>query len=155
MHQSKPGNPAVTQQQGATLIMTMVILLILSLLATTAMNTAFMDERMAANAHYQNRAYHLTLNELEGQYALIEDDRTALTDAQNTNSEVQLTPTVADNGATTAANVTYLSTVNLPESSLGVFQAHRFEINANSQVAVINASSDQSVGLSLAVPATP
>ncbi|MDX1695196.1 MAG: PilX N-terminal domain-containing pilus assembly protein [Ketobacteraceae bacterium] len=108
-------NTAITEnQKGATLIMTLVILMVLSLLASTAMNTAFMDERMAANAHYQNRAYHLALNELEGQYDSAEEDYSDLTNARQNNSEIGLTATVSDNKASTSAGVTYLGTVNLP-----------------------------------------
>lgn len=45
------------QQQGSTLIVSMFILLILTILGLTTMNTVTMEERMSGNFHDHNRAF--------------------------------------------------------------------------------------------------
>ena len=48
---------AIKQQQGAVLIMALLLLLIMTLLGVSAMQGSVMDERMAGNMHDHNMAF--------------------------------------------------------------------------------------------------
>ena len=53
---SRPNRPeGIRRQSGAVLVIAMIMLLVLTLLGVTAMNTTSMQERMAANSQELNR----------------------------------------------------------------------------------------------------
>ena len=55
---SRPNRPeGIRRQSGAVLVIAMIMLLVLTLLGVTAMNTTSMQERMAANSQELNRAF--------------------------------------------------------------------------------------------------
>lgn len=68
---ARPGGGAgpVRGQRGATLITAMVLLLILTLLGVTALNTTTLEERMAANTQEQMRAFQAAESGLSAAFA--------------------------------------------------------------------------------------
>jgi type IV pilus assembly protein PilX len=55
-------------QRGAVLVMALVILLIMTILGVTVMNTASLEARMAGNTQETNRAFHAAESGLEHSY---------------------------------------------------------------------------------------
>ena len=51
--------PARDKQRGATLVIALVLLLILTILGVSTMSTATMEMRMAANSQYLENAFQL------------------------------------------------------------------------------------------------
>ena len=56
---------AVTKQRGAVLVMALVILLVMTILGVTVMNTASLESTMAGNTQETNRAFHSAESGLE------------------------------------------------------------------------------------------
>lgn len=57
MNNSRYRIPSATEQRGAVLVMAMVILLILTIIGVTAMNTSSLEAKMATNIQETNRAF--------------------------------------------------------------------------------------------------
>ncbi len=53
----KNGAIAAGNQNGAVLVVSLIVLLVLTLLGVAGMNSSMMQERMAANAQHSNRAF--------------------------------------------------------------------------------------------------
>lgn len=57
-----------SRQRGAVLVMALVILLVMTILGVTIMNTASLEARMAGNTQETNRAFHAAESGLEHAY---------------------------------------------------------------------------------------
>lgn len=69
-----PATPAKSRQQGAALLVALVILLIMTLLGVTTLQTTSLDEKMAGNSWDQNSAFQAAeaaLRDAENQLASI------------------------------------------------------------------------------------
>ena len=57
--------PAINRQRGATLVIALILLLILTILGVSTMSTATMEMRMAANSQYLENAFQLAETGIE------------------------------------------------------------------------------------------
>lgn len=134
-----------SQQRGAALIVSLIVLLVLTLIGVAGMNTSVMQERMAVNSQNSNRAFQAaesTLSALTNQ--LYKDDLTLLQDAMKNevSQEVAVTDLDAPNGITSAYQARFLgeiiitsgSSMNADESS-SQLKGYRFELIGESEMA--------------------
>jgi Tfp pilus assembly protein PilV len=66
--------PTPKQQSGATLIVALVFLVVLTIAGITAMQFSTMEERMASNSQFRNEMFQQTQNSLEANFADINAD---------------------------------------------------------------------------------
>lgn len=57
--------PAINRQRGATLVISLILLLVLTILGTSTMSTATMEMRMAANSQFMENAFQLAETGIE------------------------------------------------------------------------------------------
>lgn len=137
------------RQRGAALVVGLVLLLILTLLAISGMNTATTELTMAGNAQYQVRAFQAAETGIEEVIA-----------ARNFNPAVNQAPTnrTLTNPDPNLANDQYATitrprgnTMAPPGYSIGEFAAEHFEISSTG-ASQRNASATHTQGLFLVVP---
>lgn len=140
------------QQRGAALVAGLVLLLILTLLAISGMNTATTELIMAGNAQYQARAFQAAETGIE---------RVIATGVFNPNPAVAPVPvTIAfpdadpdtQDDAVTTTTAPRGSTLPPPGYSFGTFSSEHFEILSAGQ-SLRNASATHTQGLFVVAPA--
>jgi type IV pilus assembly protein PilX len=140
------------RQRGAALVVGLVLLLILTLLAISGMNTATTELIMAGNEQYQARAFQASETGIE---------RVIATGVFNPNpavAPVPVTTTFPDADARTQDDVVITTTSPRgsspppPGYSFGTFSSEHFEIVSEGQ-SLRNATSTHTQGLFLVAPA--
>ena len=132
-------------QAGAALVVSMVLLVILTLLAISGMNTATTELLMAGNEKHQENAFQAAETGIE---------RTLATGVFNPAALPPATPPTIDLG-----NGNNFSAITLPRGasppppgySIGTFGAEHFEIQSTGN-SLRNATSTHTQGLFLVVP---
>jgi type IV pilus assembly protein PilX len=133
-------------QQGAALIVGMVLLIILTLLAISGMNTATTELFMAGNEKYQENAFQAAETGIE---------RTAATTVFNPTVLPPVDPPqidLGDGNNYTAVVVPRGTSPPPPGYTIGTFGAEHFEIQSTGN-SLRNATSSHVQGLFLIVPA--
>lgn len=169
----KQSMKSASSQQGVTLIVALVLLLIMTVVGLAATDSSKLQLLMSRNAQLQQGAYQLALSEINGQVDTYDNDITLLMDAITTLE-------VVDGGGavTQQAGVLILSTVDIemndiasdenmeqvvelsftgdgtPPSgfSVGSFVGKTFLVNSNANVGATGIGSSQSQGLNYAAP---
>ncbi len=137
----------IGRQQGATLIVSLIVLLVLTLIGVAGMNTSLMQERMAVNSQNSNRAFQAaesTLSALTNQ--LYADDlsllRESMQNASEESSVVTVTTLDKANGVTGSYQARFLgeiiitsgSSMNADESS-NQLKGYRYELIGEASMA--------------------
>lgn len=140
--------PHRTPQRGAALVVGLVLLVILTLLAISGMNTATVELTMAGNEQYQSRAFQAAETGIErvittGAFVpTAETNREELIDTPAPDElDDRYSATTRPRGSSTAP----------PGYSVGEFNAEHFEIESTG-TSLRNASSTSVQGLYLVVP---
>jgi type IV pilus assembly protein PilX len=135
-------------ERGAALVVAMVLLVILTLLAISGMNTATTELVMAGNEMYQENAFQAAETGIE---------RTAATSAFNPATPPAAPPPTI----TLASGDRYAATVQPlgsspppPGYTIGEFSAENFEIRSTG-MSLRNAQTEHVQGLFLIVPGAP
>ncbi len=131
-----PSPPAPRRQRGAALVTSLILLLILTIVAISGMNTATLELVMAGNTQFQGNAF---------QAAETGVDRAIASRNFSTVNPVVVPVTAMPNGATFQTTTTYQETTAVPTGgfSMGLesgFAAYHFDTRAQGQ-AQRNASS--------------
>ena len=137
--------PRFRTQQGAALIVGMVLLVVLTLLAISGMNTATTELLMAGNEKYQENAFQAAETGIE---------RTIATAAFNPAALPPADPPQIDLGDGNTYEAIVLprgSSPPPPGYSIGTFGAEHFEIQSTGN-SLRNATSSHVQGLFLVVP---
>lgn len=113
-------------QDGAVLITSLILLLVMTMLAVTTMRTTTMEQKMAANAAFTNRAFQAAESALAE--AVYSTDDTVLTNALNSGPSSVTTDGLSSE-ITSSAVVTYQEMDNAPcpGGSMGVGRGGTFE----------------------------
>jgi len=114
------------RQSGAVLIISLILLLIMTLLGVTTMNTTALQEKMAGNSQEVNRAFQAAETGLSQAFA----DTTALDLNDYDGDPVQIADKV---GLTTEYDVSFEGWTNPPTGSLysaTSFQAAHFDMQS-------------------------
>ncbi len=111
----------VRRQQGAVLIVSLIILLVLTLIGVAGMNTSVLQERMAVNAQNSNRAFQAAESSVRALAdELYADDLTLLRESMkdaNDKSSVKTFTADAANGITATYQAEYLGEVIITSGS--------------------------------------
>ena len=121
--------PSRASQSGAVLIVAMIILVILTLLGVTAMNTTSLQERIASNTQEQVHAFQAAETGLNQAFA----DNLAYDISNTYTGGAVLTPIVAGSGDSASYVPTFLGFSPPPPGSLysaTSFQAAHFNFRA-------------------------
>ncbi|WP_322002500.1 PilX N-terminal domain-containing pilus assembly protein [Marinobacter alexandrii] len=120
MNQTELSNLA-RRQQGAVLIVSLIILLVLTLIGLAGMNTSVLQERMAVNAQNSNRAFQAAESSVRALAdELYADDLTLLRESMkdaNDKSSVKTFTADAANGITATYQAEYLGEVIITSGS--------------------------------------
>ncbi|WP_273428547.1 PilX N-terminal domain-containing pilus assembly protein [Marinobacter sp.] len=120
MNQTELSNLA-RRQQGAVLIVSLIILLVLTLIGIAGMNTSVLQERMAVNAQNSNRAFQAAESSVRALAdELYADDLTLLRESMkdaNDKSSVKTFTADAANGITATYQAEYLGEVIITSGS--------------------------------------
>jgi type IV pilus assembly protein PilX len=118
------------QQRGAALVVGLILLMVLTLLAISGMNTASLELQMAGNAQYGQNAFQAAETGIE---------RTMSSGVYNTNSDTPLDSTT-DKFKTVMHYNKFNGTTDVPDGgySMGVgtgFKAYHFDVTSTGESA--------------------
>jgi type IV pilus assembly protein PilX len=140
------------RQRGAALVVGLVLLLILTLLAISGMNTATTELIMAGNEQYQARAFQASETGIERVIATgVFNPNPAVAPVPVTTTFPDPDPATDDDSVTTTTSPRG-SSPPPPGYSFGTFSSEHFEIVSEGQ-SLRNASSTHTQGLFLVAPA--
>lgn len=139
------------QQQGATLVVGLLILLVMTLIALAGMNSSTMQEKMAANAQNNNRTFQAAESAVSAlTTAILGGTQTSLTAAMNSPSSLSSATTYNVGDAQISANyqVEYLGEIILTSgdsidanTSSTQLKGYRFDLIGTSSISGANAGS--------------
>jgi type IV pilus assembly protein PilX len=137
------------EQRGAALVVGLVLLLILTLLAISGMNTATTELTMAGNEQYQTRAFQAAETGIERAITTavlnpVDDEETLAAVLDDGDGD-------ADNDDSFDATIVPRGVSMVPNYSLGEFHAEHFEITSDG-TSLRNASATHTQGLYLVAP---
>jgi type IV pilus assembly protein PilX len=114
------------RQSGAVLITSLILLLIMTMLAVTTMRTATMEETMARNAAFANRAFQAAESALASAMYTANDSVISTALSNGTNS---VTTSGLNSNLTSNATVTHqvMENAPCPGSSMGIGRGGTFE----------------------------
>ena len=131
---------SIQTQQGAVLIVSLLMLLALTIIGITTMNTAKLEEKMAANSMNMNKALQASESAVDAALADVNNLVTAL----NNGTTVTITSSLGDSSVTASADITYKGATNAPGFSLGSnqgsFSTYQFEAIGTGKVPAANAT---------------
>ena len=122
-------------ERGAALVVGLILLLVLTLLAVTGMNTASTELVMAGNEQYRQNAFQAAETGVENAIARLPNVPQTITVVPNT-------PTAGDASAQYTTSTQYEGDdLNVPGYSAGKFAGLHYEITSTGTTTVRNASS--------------
>ncbi|NMT65517.1 pilus assembly PilX family protein [Marinobacter orientalis] len=142
---------SVSRERGATLIVSLIVLLVLTLIGVAGMNTSVMQERMAVNSQNSNRAFQAAESSLS---ALLDDVQANDLDLlrqsmQRASGESDPVPVTidGDNGVTGSYQARFLGEVIITsgssmdaDQSSNQLKGFRYELEAEADMANTGAS---------------
>ncbi len=141
------------RERGAALVVGMILLLVLTLLAVSGMNTASTELVMAGNEQYQENAFQAAETGIE---------QAMLNGAFNPGTAIESFPAtdVPGTSDTHTVNITPQPQPNFSHgpmwgNSLSSFSTYHFEIESQGQSAVRNATTIHTQGVVQIAPASP
>lgn len=158
-----------SRQQGATLLVALILLLVMTLIGVGAGDTATMQLQMSRNSQFEQEAYQLALSELGSQYTSYGKNLDPLTTALNaragvddvtengveplTGAELIMADEATAIGAEQTGTLVYSGEGAPPSGfSLGSFTGKRFDINTDAQIENSSIGSSQTLGINFAAP---
>ncbi len=137
-----------TQQQGAALIVGLVLLMVLTILAISTMRTATLGLLMAGNAQYKERAFQLAETGLRDAVNQINNGVLTLDTTEGWQSLGALTGSVDDSGDEYVVDLRFIRAGDPPPGSSqgGEITALYFEMTSTGRTVARNAKSVQSQG---------
>lgn len=147
------------RQNGAVLITSLILLLIMTMLAITTMRTATMEETMARNSAFSNRAFQAAESALAAAAYSANDSVISTALSNGTNS---VTTAGLNSNLTSSATVTHqvMDNAPCPGGSMGIGRGGTFEnvyFRIDAQGSLVSdgdtlASSSVDAGLSYCIP---
>lgn len=159
-------------QQGATLLVALILLLVMTLVGIGAGDTAIMQMQMSRNSQFQQEAYQIALSEIESQYEEFSDDLGPLTTALNNYADTDNSDDITENGvepltgaellmasqaaaidAVQAAELAFVGDGAPPSGfTIGSFVGKRFDLNSDATIGGTSIGSSQTLGMNFAAP---
>ncbi len=142
------------REQGAALVIALILLLVMTILGVSTMSTATMEVRMAANDQFFENAFQLADTGLDSDLASLNAGIIATPAATNPgNCSAPTAPvTLANPGETFSNTICYVGEGIAFNNSAGLVNNYYFQNNSQA-IARGQASSLQSLGMSVIGPA--
>lgn len=148
------------REQGVALVTALILLLVMTILGVSTVSTASMEVRMAANDQFLENAFQSAETGLDGDLARLNSGAVvspaatgnqAAGDPPNCNAPVN--GAVPGLGGTFTTTLCYVGTGGLPEGyDIGKYNHYMFQNDSQGVVAMGQASSLQSLGMSIVGP---
>lgn len=126
-------------QEGAVLIVALIILLAMTLIGVTTMRTANLEEKMSANNMNNNKSLHASESAVD---AALRDTNNIVT-ALNSGTTVNIPVDLGDTNIVASADITYKSNTRAPGYSFGnnqgTFSTYNFEAIGTGTVPAVKA----------------
>jgi len=154
------------RSQGAVLIVSLILLMIMTLIGVAAIDTSSLQSQMSRNSLYARNLYQKSLSEIEAQYEKMKGSQ-YLTDvltasplaSKGNDPGVEIADTAVetyDAGDPYSQSVVISFSGNGPPPSgysLGLFIGKNFEVDSISSVSGTGSQSDQTQGMNYPAPA--
>lgn len=145
-----------TRQNGVALFATMIILFVITIMATSSIGVTSLEQTMAMNAQAENMAFQASESAIN---AALDNDAVLL---QAINSSPGNWPTLDvdlnDTNITSTAEVKHMGTSYASGFSIGLesgmFGAYRFEVVGTGSVGAINVQSETTQGVYKIAPSS-
>lgn len=128
------------QQSGAVLLVSLLMLLVMTIIGITTMNTARLEEKMAANSMNMNKSLQASESAVD---AALNDVNNLVT-VLNTGASLTVNVNLGDPFVSASAIITYKGATNAPGFSLGnnqgSFSTYQFETIGTGSVPSANAT---------------
>jgi len=129
-----------SQQRGTVLIMSMLMLLIMTLIGITTMNTATLEEKMSANSMNSN----ISMQASESAVDAALDDTANLVTALHSGAPVNVTVNLGNANVTSVAAIQFIGSTIAPGFSFGnnqgTFSTYQFTATGTGTVPAANAT---------------
>ena len=145
----------VNNQKGATLVVSLVLLLILTLMGISASENVNLQAHMARTSQFQIHAYQIALSEIKAQLLVLDTDIASLNSAAVNGTDAQTGDEIAMQPQHFNQTVGYAYMgEGLPQTgySVDTYIGRLFELNSRAQVNNTGVFSDQTQGLNYAGP---
>lgn len=146
---------SIRSQQGATLIISMIMLLLFMLISTSGVKSANFEEKMTSNSQRDIEIYHVTYSEIQAHTVSLKKDGTPFFDALSDSSKTTVLSDKLDvSYINKNSELEYLFTgAPPPQFSLSKdYAGYRYKLKTQAKISNIGAASTQVVGLTLAAP---
>jgi type IV pilus assembly PilX-like protein len=158
-----------SRQQGATLLVALVLLLVMTMIGVGAGDTATMQLQMSRNSQFEQEAYQLALSEVGAQYVSYGEDLDPLTTALSatagvgdvtvdgveplTGAELLMAAEATALNAVQTGELVYSGDGTPPSGfTIGSFVGKRFDLNTQATIASSSIGSSQTLGINFAAP---
>jgi len=135
------------KQNGAVLVMSMLMLLIMTMIGVTTMNTATMEEKMSANSMNSN----ISLQASESAVDAALNDTNNLVLALNSSTAIAISVDLGDPNITANATILYKGATIAPGFSFGAnqgtFSTYQFEAEGTGEVPAAKAKTVTAQGV--------
>ncbi|WP_163836202.1 PilX N-terminal domain-containing pilus assembly protein [Spartinivicinus ruber] len=145
----------INSQQGATLVISLIMLLLFMLISISAVKSANFEEKMTSNSQYDIQIYHATYSVIQQHTVSLKQDNKPFVQALKSNTKkYQLADKLNIKKVSQESELEYLSTgAPPPQFSLSKdYAGYRYKLKTKAEITNIGASSNQAVGLMLAAP---
>ena len=142
-------------QEGATLIVSLILLLVLTIVGISTIESVNLQSLMARNSQFQVESYQVALSEIEAQLEALEVDLGPLTDAVTEGTETRTGDDIVMQPDHFDQTVIYTYAgegLAPPGYSVDIYVGRLFELNSRAQMDNTGIFSDQTQGLNYAGP---
>ena len=126
---------SIQKQQGTTLLVALIILVVITLIGVTAMKNANIDEQMASNLYQKNLTFQASESAVESTL----NDTTLIQQAISSNAPVTQAVTVPIPNTTATVSYSAVGSGLAVGSSANLFSGTRFMITATGEIPDLNA----------------
>ncbi len=164
------------RSQGVILLVSLILLLAMTLIGISAIDTASLQSQMSRNTMFARNLYQCSLSEIQAQHRLLNRDVNELIKINTSDTEIQsyseggskgITTTgpgisksgsdleTSDNNCADEQSAAIVFAGNAPPPSgysLGIYIGKAYEVNSISTVAGTSSQSDQSQGMKRVAP---
>ena len=150
-------------QKGSALLFSLILLTVITLFATSTMKTSLLDEKMASNSQFTQQAYLEARSEIEAQYQyMVWSDHESISGEVSHIAGVQEgVPLVLESRLEDTIGTNTITYTHSPEKSHGALAGYSmgdsaklgyFIVDVASEIAAVNSTSSQSLGLVRPLP---
>lgn len=137
------------RQRGAVLMISLIMLMALTVIGVTAMNSATLEEKIAGNVMVQHKVFQAAESAVN---AAIEDTTTLSNAINNTGTAVRFNHSLTDPSIVAKADVTFVNRAIPIGYSAGTYWSYNFNVTSDSDIVNANAQIAMAQGVAVVGP---